>query len=200
MSDKYSKSTILNDKFRGKKIMDKIRDKYRNYLGTSSADSRTSNQTDTKKGIADLLKNKSKIARNKAYNKMGMDFADKQKFETTFFSKGKLSKHETGVLKRKLERVKNRNRAMSKRQREEFAEVMGEDELSPGKAAQIKKFRESRENSKVKSTAADIGVKTRSKSHVGFAGGASKKSMDVNTANKLGKGISPGSGENLLKF
>lgn len=193
MSDKYSKGVIINDKFRGKKIMDRIRKRYENLIkqekGMSSDEARssTSTQTKLKKGIADVLKNKSELARKKEYMRMGFTFEDRKKFEKKYFKGGELSKHETNILKKKLERVKNRNVAMSKRQKEEFAAVMSDEELNQSKSQQIKKFREGfKKDENVKSTAEDIGVETRSKNNTGFAGGAGRSVGKSNSASSLG--------------
>lgn len=203
MSDKFSKGVIINDKFRGKKIMDRIRKKYENMLSqdgmsASEISSITSTQTNLKKGMAEVLHDKSSFARKEMYKKMGFTFEDRKKFEETHFSGGKLSKHETNLLKKKLERVKNRNRAMSKRQRDEFAGVMGDSDLNPKKSAQINGLRSKMKmGANVKDTAASrLGVNYR-KNVTNFAGGDNNSSS---SGSRLGgnnpKGLTGGASGN----
>lgn len=218
MSQKFSKSQILNEKFKGKRIREKIRDKYRSFLeekkglSSSEAKSISSSQIKTKKSLAELLKRKSERARKKIYKEMGLSYRDKKAFEGKHFSGGKLSKHEMVLMKKKYERVKNRNLTQSKRQRKELSAIMGDDEVNLNPSQKINDLRKemsAKEN--VKDTAENrLGVNYR-KGVTNFAGQSSIKNKNNNSgfADKLSGGNKgnvtggssiPGGGDNLLKF
>lgn len=206
MVQKYSKGQILNN-LKKKTIMSSVRDKYRDVLlkkdnfSEKKARDFTSGQNKLKQALASRFAHKSERQIDKILkNEMGMSPAKRKGLIDDIKGGGQMTKHQRVQLLKKLEKVKNRNLAMSRRQREEFAGVMDADELNPKKSQQKKQFRDGFFDKKSR-VADDFHTNKSAYQSHGFAGSNTRKSSSQNTGSKLGgndatTGLTGGVGSN----
>lgn len=196
MVQKYTKGQILNNLSK-KRIMNNVKDKYREVLvkkdnfSEKKAETLTSGQNKLKKALASRFAHQSERQINKSLrDDFGMKPEKRKQLLEDIKGGGKLSHHQIVELKKKLEKVQNRNLAMSKRQRDEFAAVLGDDELRPSASKKKQQFRNDFYEKKSK-VSEDFKTNSSAYQRHGFAGSNNNRGNSKNTANKLGGGNNP---------